>query len=157
DPRSVQLAIVSDVQVGSQQKAAGSGTDVGAMLAPPPARLRGQDAHTTAGETSYGPDTDVGPPALRIDGNGDLVVGSDGGEGVFHKPIIYQPATYDVQRTRNQEPRTTNKELIEGRYILSGNRVTFEVASYDRTRPLIIDPVLAYSTYLGGSGADEGA
>jgi hypothetical protein len=34
--------------------------------------------------------------------------------------------------------------------------VGFEVAAYDPTRPLIIDPVLSYSTYLGGSGEDLG-
>jgi hypothetical protein len=38
--------------------------------------------------------------------------------------------------------------------MLSGNRVTFEVAGYDKRRSLIIDPALAYSTYLGGSGSD---
>ena len=86
---------------------------------------------------------------LRIDGHGDLVVGTDGGEVTFHKPVIYQPATYN-------EPRTTNKELIEGKYMLAGNRVTFEVANYDKTRPLVIDPALAYSTYLGGSDYDAG-
>ena len=80
----------------------------------------------------------------KIDKNGDLVVGTEAGEVIFHKPVIYQPATYN-------EPRTTNKELIEGKYMLAGNRVTFEVANYDKTRPLVIDPVLAYSTYLGGS------
>jgi hypothetical protein len=35
--------------------------------------------------------------------------------------------------------------------------VAFEVASYDRSRPLIIDPVLVYSTYLGGSDLDYGS
>jgi hypothetical protein len=85
----------------------------------------------------------------KIDKHGDLVVATDGGEVVFHKPVIYQPATYN-------EPRTKNEELIDGRYILAGNRVTFEIANYDRTRPLVIDPVLAYSTYLGGSGSDVG-
>jgi hypothetical protein len=42
---------------------------------------------------------------------------------------------------------------VEGRYVLRGkNRVGFRVASYDAHQPLIIDPVLSYSTYLGGSG-----
>jgi hypothetical protein len=81
---------------------------------------------------------------LRVNAAGDLVVATDGGEVVFHKPIIYQPAAYN-------EPRTKNEELIDGRYILAGDRVTFEVASYDKTRPLVIDPVLAYSTYLGAT------
>ncbi|HEV7515891.1 MAG TPA: SBBP repeat-containing protein, partial [Thermoanaerobaculia bacterium] len=38
----------------------------------------------------------------------------------------------------------------------SAPRVGFELAAYDRTRPLVIDPVLVYSTYLGGSGFDAG-
>src|SRR5262249_8501534 len=36
------------------------------------------------------------------------------------------------------------------------NQVGFHGAAYDHTRPLTIDPVLAYSTYLGGSGNDSG-
>ena len=46
---------------------------------------------------------------------------------------------------------------IGGRYRLAGEEevvVSFEVASYDRTRPLVIDPVLDFSTYLGASRDD---
>ena len=38
----------------------------------------------------------------------------------------------------------------------ANDRVGFQVARYDTTRPLVIDPVLSYSTYLGGSGNDIG-
>ena len=41
--------------------------------------------------------------------------------------------------------------------MIKGTRqVGFRVAAYDPSRPLIIDPVLVYSTYLGGSGDDVG-
>jgi len=46
---------------------------------------------------------------------------------------------------------------VDGHYVLQArNQIGFKVASYDHTRPLFIDPVLSYSTYLGGSGADWG-
>ena len=47
-----------------------------------------------------------------------------------------------------------------GKFKLYGNRTQpvfgFEVAAYDRKHPLVIDPVLLYSSYLGGSGFDAG-
>src|SRR5204862_226070 len=46
---------------------------------------------------------------------------------------------------------------IEGRYVLKdAHRVGFQVAAYDQSRPLVIDPTLVYATYLGGSGGDMG-
>jgi hypothetical protein len=84
--------------------------------------------------------------AMRLDKHGDLVLGAEGGEVVFHKPMVYQPADDHGQM---------RKEVLEGTYLVGSNRqVTFQVASYDKTRPLVIDPTLVYSTYLGG-GEDE--
>jgi hypothetical protein len=94
--------------------------------------------------------------ALQIDAQGNLVVATGAGEVRFGKPVVYQPATNYERRTKNEEPRNTSKELLDGNYALHGDRVTFEVADYDRRRPVVIDPVLAYSTYLGGRGNEEG-
>jgi hypothetical protein len=80
-----------------------------------------------------------GADKLEIDAHGDLVLHAAGGAIRQHKPIIYQ----EIDGTRQK---------IDGGYVLKGaNRVGFVVAAYDRSRPLVIDPVLAYSTYLGGS------
>jgi len=46
---------------------------------------------------------------------------------------------------------------VKGQYVLRGdNRIAFELGDYDRRRPVVIDPALAYSTYLGGSDGDQG-
>lgn len=83
-----------------------------------------------------------GARSLRIDSEGDLTVQLAGGEIIEHAPVIYQ----EVHGTRR---------AIAGRYVVKNQRtVAFTLASYDRHRPLVIDPVLAYSTYLGGSGND---
>ena len=37
------------------------------------------------------------------------------------------------------------------------SQVGFQVAAYDATKPLVIDPVLVYSSYLGGLGEDNGS
>ena len=87
---------------------------------------------------------------LRIDGNGDFVVGTEAGEVTFHKPVIYQP---DLASAAGSSLVTRHSSLVEGRYRLDGdNHIHFELGRYDRRRPVVIDPVLAYSTYLGGSG-----
>jgi Beta-propeller repeat/Transmembrane protein 131-like N-terminal len=93
---------------------------------------------------------------LRLAANGDLVVKMDGAEVRFHKPVIYQPAGPD-SAPAGLSLVTRPASLVEGRYRLTGeNQISFEMGSYDRRRPLVIDPVLSYSTYLGGSGYDNG-
>lgn len=82
----------------------------------------------------------------RLDDNGDLVINVDGREVRFRKPFVYQPES---------EPGA--QRPIQGRYVLrADNRIGFVLGQYDRSKPLVIDPVLAYSTYLGGNDYDSG-
>jgi hypothetical protein len=49
------------------------------------------------------------------------------------------------------------RQPIAGQYVIVGtDRIGFQVDRYDTSRSLIIDPVLSYSTYLGGTRSDEG-
>jgi hypothetical protein len=85
-----------------------------------------------------------GAGKVRINEQGDLVLKLAGGELRQHRPHTYQEV--------NGERRT-----VISRYVLRGrNQVGIAVADYDTTKPLIIDPVLVYSTYLGGSGQEAG-
>ena len=78
-----------------------------------------------------------------VDARGDLVLQTAGGPMRFQRPVIYQT---DGAR----------RHSIEGGYVrMSSHEIGFRVSDYDRTRPLIIDPVLNYSTYLGGRGEDS--
>jgi hypothetical protein len=113
----------------------------------------------------------LGSRQFKIDSNGDLVVRTDGsGEVRFHKPVVYQEqSTVDSSQSTAQDGRReskfvnrqstiVNRQFREGRFHLTANnQVTFEVSGYDKTRPLVIDPVLAYSTYLGGDYYDSGS
>src|SRR5438445_4199019 len=94
------------------------------------------------------PKADAKRIALKIDGadqfelnsQGDLVAHLNGTKVSWHRPFAFQ------------ETQAGRKE-IPSRFTLKKNRrVGFEVASYDHTKPLIIDPALVYATYLGGTG-----
>ena len=74
--------------------------------------------------------------------DGDLVLKTAAGELRQPKPVMYQ----EVDGRRR---------AIAGGFALTTNRqVRFDVGAYDRERPLVIDPVLAYSTYFGGASDD---
>jgi hypothetical protein len=83
--------------------------------------------------------------SLRIADNGDLIVKVGGSEIRFNQPVVYQ-MTQDAKRA-----------LIQGHFVLKApNQVHFALGPYDRSKVLIIDPVLIYSTYLGGNDYDQG-
>ena len=99
-----------------------------------------------------------GAVALRIDGEGDLVLESEGSELRLHQPVIYQEISGARQRIGGNFVVHGTPGQVHGKpgQVQGGRQVGFEVARYDASKPLIIDPVLTYSTYLGGSNGDEG-
>ena len=86
-----------------------------------------------------------GAKRIRRDARGDLVLTMKMGEDEirWHKPVVYQ------------EKNGARQEIAAHYAITDTNRVGFELAKYDASKPLYIDPLI-YSTYLGGSGNDEG-
>jgi len=79
---------------------------------------------------------------LETDKKGNLLLQGD-------KVFFSAPKMYQV----NGQTR----EPVKGSFLLKGkDRVAFEVASYDPQKTLVIDPELVFSTFLGGSVADEG-
>jgi len=84
-----------------------------------------------------------GARKLSLASDGDVVVSVTDGKVLLQKPLIYQ----NISGQRHE---------IAGKYLLQGHHVSLAVANYDRREPLIVDPVLDYATYLGGTD-DAGA
>ncbi|MEJ2565873.1 MAG: SBBP repeat-containing protein, partial [Gammaproteobacteria bacterium] len=85
-----------------------------------------------------------GMDALHLNQNGVLHIQMGKQALTLGKPVIYQEAG-GAQRP------------VAGTYVLlADNQVGLELGDYDHSKPLIIDPVLSYSTYLGGGGLDQG-
>jgi hypothetical protein len=78
-----------------------------------------------------------GAGRLSLDKRGDLVIRNAAGDIRFHKPAIYQQA--------GQE----RLPIAGGFRIRRNGTVSFQLGAYDRGKPLIVDPVLAYSTLVG--------
>ncbi len=81
---------------------------------------------------------------MRLDSAGNLLLQNGPDPASFRKPEIYQTVN-------------GKKASIEGRYVIAGNRVRFALGKFDRTQPLIVDPVLSYATYLGGAVSESSA
>lgn len=84
----------------------------------------------------------VGADAVRLGGRGQLLVDLEGRRLRQPAPTAWQ----DAEGVRRPVPV---------RYELDRGVVRFQLGRYDRSKPLVIDPLLAYSTYLGGIGDDS--
>jgi hypothetical protein len=83
-----------------------------------------------------------GARKLELSAAGQVLIEAEGGEVAFHKPVVYQ-------MVRGERVR------VDGRFLLTADdTIRFELGSYDHTRELVIDPTLAYSTYLGNNSWD---
>jgi hypothetical protein len=87
----------------------------------------------------------AGTRQIKIDpATGDLVLRAGKSELRLLKPVTYQ------------ESAGKRTPVIASYKLLASNRAAFSIGSYDRSKPLVIDPVLVYSTYLGGAAPFSG-
>lgn len=84
-----------------------------------------------------------GAEQVTVNAQGELVLRVAGGEVAMHKPVVYQ----EVNGARQE---------IAGGYVVEGEQARFHLGEYDTSLPLVIDPVLSYSTYLGGGNTERG-
>ena len=82
----------------------------------------------------------AGAEKISLDEKGNLLLSLKHGEVSLNKPLIYQ---LDEAGSRRE---------IKGEYVIKGTEIRFKVQNFDSGKPLVIDPVLAYSTFLGGPG-----
>jgi photosystem II stability/assembly factor-like uncharacterized protein len=84
-----------------------------------------------------------GAERIRLDQTGNLVLALQHGDLSLKKPVIYQLTEQG------------NRRELKGAYVVSGNEIRFKVQSFDSGKPLVIDPVLSYSTLLGSGGNEH--
>jgi len=83
-----------------------------------------------------------GARKLGLNSRGDVVINVAGGKLALQKPVVYQ----EINGERRE---------VAGNYAISKDQqIRFAIGDYDHTQPLTIDPVLTYSTYVGGTGVD---
>jgi hypothetical protein len=83
-----------------------------------------------------------GAKSLKLNSQGDMVLASAAGELILHRPNVYQ----EIDGARHE---------IAVSYIERGkNLIGIRLGTYDSRQPLVVDPVLDYSTYLGGTGGE---
>jgi len=84
-----------------------------------------------------------GSPRLALTDAGDFSIATEAGKVQLQAPRVYQQIGHEDRS-------------VAGKFVLLGdNGVAFEIGVYDRTQKLVIDPILTYSTYLGGSGDES--
>lgn len=98
------------------------------------------------------PGADPGAIELKLEGMDGLHLGEDGA-------AVLQTAAGDLRLQAPNVFQMTGgeKQQVAAAYTLNApDRLGFRIASYDTARPLVIDPVLVYATYFGGSDDDRG-
>ncbi|MBK9132692.1 MAG: hypothetical protein IPM20_13810 [Gammaproteobacteria bacterium] len=86
-----------------------------------------------------------GTRPARLDPAGDLWLATATGELRLRRPVAYQESS-------------GRRESVDAAFELdpAGRELRFRLGSYDASRRLIIDPVIAYADYLGGGSDDSG-
>lgn len=85
----------------------------------------------------------TGAERLSVDARGDLLIRTPAGVLRQERPVAYQ----EIDGRR---------EPVSAAYELDGQSLAFQLGQFDAQHPLVIDPLMNFSTYLGGAGDDLG-
>ena len=77
---------------------------------------------------------------INVNNSGGMEIGNSLGQISEDKPIGFQ-----------------DNKVVETKFKLDRNEITFELGSYDRTKELVIDPAVKWATYFGGINDESGA
>ena len=84
-----------------------------------------------------------GAQHVEISREGNLEIRAGGETLILKKPIAYQTLS-------------SRREPVDAAFVLEKDgSVRFHLGTYDAARPLVIDPVFTFSTYLDGTNADN--
>jgi hypothetical protein len=86
----------------------------------------------------------TGAKLIHLDPAGSLILSTAAGEIRQHRPDVY-------------EQGAAIRKKLDGWFVVSGKNATFAIDAYDRSKALVIDPAIAYSTYLGGTNGGSTA
>ena len=84
-----------------------------------------------------------GMQRLHLDPKGELLIDTAVGQVRLDQPVLYQ------------EKADGSHASVQGKFVLASNEIHFKIGDYDKSKPLVIDPILAYSSYLGGSNEEN--
>ncbi len=85
-----------------------------------------------------------GHESISVDPAGDLVLGTGGGEMRHAKPVAFQDGP-------------EGRDAVAAAWRLRDDGTAgFDVGTFDRSRPLVVDPTVLWCSYLGGAAHDSG-
>jgi hypothetical protein len=87
----------------------------------------------------------AGAEQIEVGARGELIVRTSSGELIHHMPVAYQ-------RDADGQSRTIDARFVQ----VAPDELRFALGHYDHSRPLVIDPIYEYATFLGGDHGDEG-
>jgi uncharacterized repeat protein (TIGR01451 family) len=113
-------------------------------------RFYGAERHLEH-EFQLAPGADVSKMGFKLEGIDRVQIASDGSaELALGSTMLHESAPVAWQTTRGQRVPVAVKWKV-----VADNRLGFVLGDYDHAKPLTIDPVLAYSTHLGGHTAED--
>ena len=109
------------------------------------------NGHALEYDLVVAPAADPSPILLRVDGASQLAI-DDRGDLALETPV----GVVKIQRPVAYQQTPQGRTAIESRFVLAGARdVRIAIGDYDPSRPLTVDPVVSYATWLGGIGGEQ--